>query len=115
LLNAAKIYGERKDWDSAFKMLKLSIYINPYSAEAQQQLGEAATELRQWPDAIAAYRVLVNLKPLDPAGAHYYLARTLFAAGDKDQAKKEILQSLEAAPGFNKAQKLLLEISGAPK
>jgi tetratricopeptide (TPR) repeat protein len=112
LLKAAEIYNNRKDWDSVARMLKLSIYINPYDQDAQKKLGEAAMESRRWPDAIAAYRVLVGLNAADPAGAHYDLARALFAAGDKQRAKQEVLRSLENAPGFRKAQELLLNITG---
>ena len=34
------------------------------------------------------------------------------AAGDKAKAEESVLASLEAAPGFKPAQKMLLEIEG---
>jgi Tfp pilus assembly protein FimV len=52
------------------------------------------------------------LNAADPAGAHYDFARALFASGDKQKAKQEVLRSLESAPGFRKAQELLLNITG---
>ncbi len=113
LLKAAEIYSGRKDWDSVAHTLKLSVYINPYDQDAQKKLGDAAMDSRRWPDAIAAYRVLIGLNPTDPAGTHYDLARALFASGDKQQAKREVLRSLENSPAYREAQELLLKVTGA--
>jgi cellulose synthase operon protein C len=112
LMKAAEIYRNRKDWASAATTLKLSIYINPNDPDAQQKLAEAAMESKKWSTAIVAYRALVSLKTADPAGAHYDLARALMASGNMQEAKREILRSLEIAPTFNKGLQLLLKISG---
>ena len=50
-------------------------------------------------------------KPLDAATSHFNLARALHQAKRTEQAKDQLLQSLEAAPGFKPAQKMLLDIS----
>jgi len=116
LLEAAKIYHNRKDWTSAARMLELSVFIYPYDQNVQRQLGEAAMEAGRWPVAIAAYRTLMGLNTPDPAGAHFDLARALLASGDWREAKREVLRALEIAPSFKKAQGLLLKISdGADK
>ena len=52
------------------------------------------------------------MKPLDMASAEFDLAKAYLAAGDKAKAEDSVLASLEAAPGFKEAQKLLLEIEG---
>ena len=49
---------------------------------------------------------------IDSADSHYNLARAYKAAGRNDQAREEAVLSLEAAPNFKPAQKLLLELSG---
>ena len=95
-------------------MLDLSIYIHPYDVETQKRLGKASLEGENWDLAIAAYRSLVALNATDPAGAHYDLARAFFASGDTRSAKREILRSLEIAPSYRKAQKLLLNLSPDP-
>jgi hypothetical protein len=59
--------------------------------------------------------VVVSLNPPDAAGAHYDLARSLEASGNRAEAKREVLRSLEMAPGFEKAQELLLRLRGGPK
>jgi hypothetical protein len=53
------------------------------------------------------------LDPPDPAAAHYQLARLLHArGGSESEAKRQVLESLEDAPRFRDAQRLLLEIEG---
>ena len=61
--------------------------------------------------AIREYAAVLAQKPLDPAQAHYDLARAYHADKQTEQAKEELLAALEAAPGFRPAQKLLLELS----
>lgn len=112
LLKAAEIYRSRKDWAGAVRMLNLSVYINPYDFAIQNSLGEAAMAAGNFPLAIAAYRTLAGMNPPDRAGAHYELARALEAAGKREEAKREVLRALESAPGFRKAQELLLRLAG---
>jgi Tfp pilus assembly protein PilF len=40
------------------------------------------------------------------------VAKAYMAEGDKAKAEESVLASLEAAPGYKPAQKLLLEIEG---
>jgi hypothetical protein len=48
---------------------------------------------------------------MDAAASHFNLARALQSAKRLDDAKEQLLLSLEAAPGFKPAQKMLLELS----
>jgi len=50
------------------------------------------------------------MHPLDQASAQFNLARAYLAAGQKDNAEEHVLASLEAAPGYRPAQKLLLQL-----
>jgi hypothetical protein len=43
------------------------------------------------------------------------VARAYFAAGQQDQARDHLLASLEAAPGYRPAQKLLLQLEDSQK
>lgn len=112
LARAAEIRRKRKEWDAAAKLLELSIYIQPYDPRTYIALGEACGEAGNWPAATTAYRVLVGLDPPDPAGAHYNLARAWLESGKAREAKREVLRALEIAPTFEKAQALLLKLSG---
>jgi cellulose synthase operon protein C len=53
---------------------------------------------------------VIALHPLDVASAQYDLAEAYLGAGQRDKAEDAVLASLEAAPGFRPAQKLLLQI-----
>jgi cellulose synthase operon protein C len=114
LIKAAEIYRNRGDWASVANMLEQSIFIHPYDQDIFKKLGEAAMGSEKWPQAVAAYRALIGLALSDPAGAHYDLARALLASGKRQEAKREVLRSLEIAPSFSKAQELLLRLSEEP-
>jgi tetratricopeptide (TPR) repeat protein len=112
LLKAAEIYRKRKEWASVTKVLEQAVYITPYDQELHKLLGEAASESGNWTTAAAAYKVLLGLNPPDPAGAHLNLAEALVAGGKKQEARREVLKALEIAPTFDRAQQLLLKLSG---
>ncbi len=63
--------------------------------------------------AIREDTAVLALHPLDKAGAEYHLAEAYLAAGDRAKAEESVLASLETAPGFRPAQKLLLQIEAA--
>ena len=50
------------------------------------------------------------LDDTDPADVHYRLARLLQQQGKRDEARREVLKSLEEAPRFLDAHRLLLEL-----
>src|SRR5262249_61829605 len=50
-----------------------------------------------------------------PADIHYRLARLLQRQGRRDEARREVLKSLEEAPRFLDAHKLLLELVESPR
>jgi tetratricopeptide (TPR) repeat protein len=86
-------------------------YIYPVHDEAlHRHLGDLWLAQENYPGAIREYTALVALNPLDKAGAHFKLAQAYYAAGQRDKAEESVLASLEAAPGYRPAQKLLLEI-----
>ena len=61
-------------------------------------------------EALAAYRAVALLDDTDPAGVHYQLAKLLRDAGKPQEARREVLRSLEEAPRFREAHQLLLEL-----
>ncbi|HXF27521.1 MAG TPA: tetratricopeptide repeat protein, partial [Bryobacteraceae bacterium] len=86
-------------------------YIYPEDAEAHKRLGDLWLAQGNTSGAIREFQAVVALKPVDPAGAHYELARAFNAARKKEQAREEVLLALEAAPDYKPAQKLLLELN----
>ena len=86
-------------------------YIYPVrDEELHRHLGELWLAQGNYAGAIREDAAVVAMKPLDKAGAEYNLAQAYYAAGDKAKAEETVLLSLEVAPGFKPAQKLLLEL-----
>jgi tetratricopeptide (TPR) repeat protein len=69
----------------------------------QLKAGDAATAAREFRAAIAA-------GALDQAAAHVDLAESYVAQGDKVRAKREAIAAMEVAPGYPRAQDLLLKL-----
>jgi len=85
-------------------------YIYPADEGLHHHLGDLWFAQANYPGAIREYTAVVALHPLDKAGAQFNLAQAYYAAGQRDKAEESVLASLEAAPGYRPAQKLLLEI-----
>ena len=75
-----------------------------------RRLGDLWFAQKNFTGAIREYGAVVALQPLDKASAQYNLARAYFAAGQREQAEEHLLASLEAAPDYRPAQKLLLQM-----
>jgi cellulose synthase operon protein C len=85
-------------------------YIFPEDEEVHRRLGDLWFAQKNFTGAIREYGAVVALQPLDKASAQYNLARAYFAAGQREQAEEHLLASLEAAPDYRPAQKLLLQM-----
>jgi tetratricopeptide (TPR) repeat protein len=90
--------------------LKRIVSVDPFDGQAHSALGRVAFNNGDTAEAIKLYRVALAAKPLDKAGAHADLAEALLEAGQKDEAKKEVLEALLIAPTFSRAQDLLLKL-----
>ena len=107
----ATMEEEAGDPKKAAATLNRLNYIYPEDEELHKRLGDLWLAQNNLPGAIREFQALVDLKPLDQASAHYQLASALQKANRTEEARDQVLQSLEAAPGYKPAQKLLLEIS----
>ncbi|MGH9470488.1 MAG: tetratricopeptide repeat protein [Terriglobia bacterium] len=87
-------------------------YIYPMDESLHRQLGDLWFAEGNYHGAIREYAALAALHPLDIASSQFDLARAYFAAGQKNKAEEHVLSSLESAPDYRPAQKLLLEIEG---
>jgi tetratricopeptide (TPR) repeat protein len=104
--------GNKKE---AAAVLQRVNYIYPMDGAQHQQLGQLLLDLNENAGAIREFTAVLARDPIDPAQAHFNLARAYNQNHQTEQAKDELLASLEAAPGFRPAQKLLLELSGPEK
>jgi tetratricopeptide (TPR) repeat protein len=85
-------------------------YIYPVDEQLHRHLGDLWFAQNNVKGAIREYSAVVAMQPLDKASAQYNLARAYLAAGQNDKAEDHLLASLEAAPSFRPAQKLLLQL-----
>jgi cellulose synthase operon protein C len=107
----AKLEIAAGDPKAAAAALNRLNYIYPEDQELHKELGDLWLAQNNLKGAIREYRAWIALKPLDQATSHYELAEALRKDNQLDQARNEVLLSLEAAPGYKPAQKLLLEIT----
>jgi tetratricopeptide (TPR) repeat protein len=98
-----------KPADAAATLDRLN-YIYPVDEELHRHLGDLWFAQNNFKGAIREYSAVIALRPLDKASAQFNVARAYFAAGQKDMAEEHLLASLEAAPSFRPAQKLLLQL-----
>jgi Flp pilus assembly protein TadD len=99
----------------AAKALTRLLYIVPQDQEVHKRLGALLLAQSDYTGSIREFSAVLASKPDDQAGAHYDLGRAYFGAGKTAQAREEILASLEAAPDFKPAQRLLLKLSAESK
>jgi tetratricopeptide (TPR) repeat protein len=98
------------DWPNLEKNARRLLAVNPLIPTPHRQLARAAERLGNLDEAISACRALVLLDQTDPAEVHYRLARLLHQTGKSKEARREVLKSLEEAPRFQEAHRLLLEL-----
>jgi tetratricopeptide (TPR) repeat protein len=98
------------DWRGLQKNAQRFLAVNPLVPAPYRALARAAEETGQRDLAVTGYRSIALLDDTDPAGVRYHLARLLRQAGKLPEARREVLRSLEEAPRFRDAHRLLLEL-----
>ncbi len=101
------------DLPGAMAALDRLLWIAPYNDSTHLHLADLAERAGDWARVVRERRGILALNPTDRLEARYQLARALAKAGHREEARREVLQVLEAAPGFEKAQTLLLELRGS--
>ncbi len=102
------------DWRGVAKNARRLLAVNPLIPAPHRSLARAAEQLGERDEAVTAYRALAMLDDTDPAEVHYRLARLLHQTGRPREAHREVLKSLEEAPRFLDAHRLLLELKDLP-
>ena len=109
-LRLMQIYEEFDEWDALAEAAERLLAVNPLIAVPHRARARAAEALDDPDRAAGSYRALLAMSPVDPAELHYRLATVLYRQGDTAQARRQVLKSLEEAPRFRAAHRLLLEI-----
>jgi tetratricopeptide (TPR) repeat protein len=111
LKELATLEEESGDKKAAVATLEKINYIYLRDEKGHQKLADLDMELGNPTEAIREYSAVLALKPVDPAGTHYRLAKAYQALHKDSDAMDEVLSALEIAPGYRDAQKLLLELN----
>lgn len=86
------------------------IAIDPFDASRHGALGRMAFERREFDIATREFRAALASSPVDPAAAHCDLAESYVELGRLGDARRQVLEALEIAPTYERAQELLLDI-----
>ena len=86
--------------------------LDPFDAANHSLLGRLKMQGGDARTASREFRAAIASGSLDPAAAHSDLAESYLALGDKAQARRAILAAIEVAPGYPRAQDLLLKVIG---
>lgn len=102
---------EQNQKAQAAAALKRLNFVYLHDEELHSKLGGLYMDLGDGPGAVREFEALVASKPVDAAGARFRLAQAYKQVNRVEDAKDQVLQALEVAPGYRPAQKLLLELN----
>jgi predicted Zn-dependent protease len=86
--------------------------LDPFDAANHTRLGRLKMGAGDAQTAAREFRAAIASGTLDPAAAHSDLAESYLALGNKAEARRAILAAIEVAPGYPRAQDLLLKVVG---
>lgn len=112
LRSVARLRLALGDRAAALDALRLSFFVSPFEYPPHTQAGELSLEAKQYEQALAEFQVTLALDPPNVAEANYNVANAFHLLGRQPEARRAVLRALEAAPSYEKAQELLLKITG---
>ena len=96
----------------SLEALQLGFYISPFDYAAHTKAGELHLDGKEFAQALFEFQATLALKPPNIAEANYNVATAYHGLGKQPEAKHAVLRALEAAPRYERAQELLLRITG---
>src|SRR5690242_16406614 len=115
LKELASLQQEAGDAKDAAATLQSINYIYPMDEELHRKLCDLLFDLDNPAADVRECNAVLAMHPLDQASAQFNVARAYFAAGDHSEARNHLLASLEVAPEYRPAQKLLLQLEDSQK
>lgn len=104
---------EDGNYERANYYLDRAIQVDPYRNDVHELKARFAKQIGDSALAVTEYEVLMSLEVTDPVEAQTNLAEAYLSNGQIPEAKQSILQALEIAPSFQRAQQVLLQTVGA--
>jgi len=115
LKELASLEQEGGDPKEAAETLERINYIYPMDEDLHRKLCDLWFDQNNPTADVRECNAVLAMHPLDQASAQFNAARAYFAAGLHDEARDHLLASLEAAPSYRPAQKLLLQLEDSQK
>jgi tetratricopeptide (TPR) repeat protein len=112
LLALARVRETLGDTAGAAGALERVIWIAPYDIALHERLAALYEAIGAHAKAVREWRAVEALGPVDRAGTLYRLALAYERAGDAFAARRTVLRALEEAPNYERAQELLLRLTG---
>jgi tetratricopeptide (TPR) repeat protein len=112
LRNIARLRVALGDSARALEAMRLSFYVSPFEYATHTQAGELSLDTKQYSQALAEFQIALALDPPNVAEANYNVANAYHMLRRPPEARRAVLRALEAAPSYEKAQELLLKITG---
>ena len=103
-----------KNWARLLENADRAMAINPFLKNIHYCRGCACEEMNQPEAAITSFEKLLNLKPVNPSGIRFRLAR-LHQPKDTGKAKRYVLDALADSPRYREAYRLLLSLDEEKK
>jgi len=97
------------DIEQADYYLDRALQIDPYRIDVHQLKARYADLIADPGLAVTEYEVLAKLDITDPVEAQTNLAQAYLNNGQLDEARRNILNALEIAPSYRRAQQILLQ------
>lgn len=111
-LREAELWLELGEETEAARALEKAVEIVPFDLDAHLKLAELLEELGDREGSVRERRAVLAMDPPDLAEAYYRLALALAGAGDRVEARSQLLRALDLAPSYEAALELLLELRG---
>jgi len=99
---------QRDDTEQADYYLQRALAVNPYRIEAHQTGAQLALKLGDSARAVQEFELLVTLDQRDPVETRTNLAAAYLDNRQFAEARATVLRALETAPGYQRAQDILL-------
>ncbi|MCA9069852.1 MAG: hypothetical protein KDA84_13055, partial [Planctomycetaceae bacterium] len=109
-LRLAEIAAEKKDWAAVVEHANQALAVNPLIKPPHQYLSDAAEKVGNDSQAIGGLLALAEMEPIDVAGLHFRIAELYRRTKKYPEARKQVIRSLEEAPRYRAAHRLLLTI-----
>ncbi|MYA36527.1 MAG: tetratricopeptide repeat protein [Gammaproteobacteria bacterium] len=100
---------ERTDFERAEYYIDRALQVDPYESDVHALRARLADETGNSPLAVTEYEILLELEVSDPVEARTSLAEAYMRNDQPAAAKQQVLEALETAPSYLRAQQVLLQ------